>query len=82
MGPGLRRDDEGGKGDVRANGPLLFRLEARLGETGVLLAFLLPALALLVFAQFYPLVYSAVVSFYDWTLSRSPLPGGFVGFAN
>ena len=82
MGPGLRRDDEGGKDGVRANGPLLFRLEARLGETGVLLAFLLPALALLVFAQFYPLVYSAIVSFYDWTLSRSPLPGGFVGLAN
>ena len=67
---------------MRANGPLLFRLEARLGETGVLLAFLLPALVLLVFAQFYPLVYSAVISFYDWTLSRSPLPGGFVGLAN
>ena len=65
-----------------AGGPLFFRLESRLGERGVLIGFLLPALALLVFAQFYPLVYSAVISFYDWTLSRSPLPGGFVGLAN
>ena len=65
-----------------AGGPLFFRLESRLGERGVLIAFLLPALVLLVFAQFYPLAYSAVISFYDWTLSRSPLPGGFVGFAN
>jgi multiple sugar transport system permease protein len=65
-----------------AAGPLLFRIESRLGERTVLLGFLLPALALLLFAQFYPLVYSAIISFYDWTLSRSPLPGGFVGLAN
>jgi multiple sugar transport system permease protein len=71
-----------GAAGVRADRPLLFRLESRLGETGVLLAFLLPALAVLLFAQFYPLVYSAIISFYDWTLSRSPLPGGFVGLAN
>jgi ABC-type sugar transport system permease subunit len=67
---------------MRSGGPLLFRLESRLGERGVLLAFLLPALALLVFAQFWPLASSAVISFRDWTLSRSPEPGGFVGLAN
>ncbi|MDR3473402.1 MAG: sugar ABC transporter permease [Devosia sp.] len=58
------------------------RLESRLGETGVLMAFLVPSLIVVGIAQFYPLGYSAVISFFDWTLSRSPVVGPFVGFAN
>lgn len=58
------------------------RLESRLGESGVLLAFLAPALFIVAFAQFYPLAYSAVISFFDWRLSRSPVIGPFVGWAN
>lgn len=58
------------------------RFESRLGEAGVLLAFLVPALVVVAFAQLYPLVYSAVISFFDWTLSRSPVIGPFVGWGN
>jgi len=58
------------------------RIEARIGERGTLLLFLVPALIVLVAAQFYPLAYSAWVSMVDWTLSRSPVPRGFVGFDN
>jgi multiple sugar transport system permease protein len=58
------------------------RIEAGIGERGVLALFLAPALIVLLTAQFYPLAYSAWVSTVDWTLSRSPVPGGFVGLDN
>jgi ABC-type sugar transport system permease subunit len=58
------------------------RIEARLGEAGVLVLFLLPALLVVAFAQFYPLISSAILSFFDWTLSRSPVVGPFIGFDN
>lgn len=57
-------------------------LESRLGERGILVAFMVPAVAIIMVAQFYPLGYSLYISMVDWTLSRSPEPGGFVGFAN
>jgi ABC-type sugar transport system permease subunit len=58
------------------------RIEARLGETGALVLFLAPALAVVALAQFYPLLSSAFISLHDWTLSRSPLMGPYVGLAN
>ena len=61
---------------------LIGRLERRLGETGLLLVFLFPSLAVVGFAQIYPLVDSAVISFFDWTLARSPTIGPFVGLSN
>ena len=62
--------------------PLAMRLERRLGESGAFTLFLVPALILLTFAQFYPLFYSAVISFYDWALAKSPVPGAFIGLGN
>jgi multiple sugar transport system permease protein len=44
--------------------------------------FLLPSILLLGFAQFYPLLSSLWVSFFDWSLGRSPTIGPFVGFNN
>lgn len=61
---------------------LVERIEARLGERGVLALLLVPALVVLVAAQFWPLVYSAWISLVDWSLSRSPEPRGFVGLDN
>lgn len=61
---------------------LVARLEGRLGESGVLLLFLAPALLVVAVAQFYPLASSAVLSFFDWSLSRSPRVGPFIGFDN
>ncbi len=58
------------------------RAERALGERGTLLLFLFPAVLVLVCAQIYPLGYSAWVSLVDWSLARSPVPGGFVGLAN
>ena len=52
------------------------------GETFMLILFLLPALAFLLLAQGYPLVYSLYLSFVDFALARSPVPGDFVGLAN
>jgi ABC-type sugar transport system permease subunit len=57
-------------------------LEDRIGERGILIAFMVPAIVIVVVAQFYPLLYSLYISFVDWTLTRSMEPGGFVGFAN
>lgn len=57
-------------------------LEARIGERGVLLLLLAPALLVLILAQGWPLAYSAYLSTVDWTLARSPVPRGFVGFGN
>jgi ABC-type sugar transport system permease subunit len=62
--------------------PWLTRTEQRLGEVGPLLAFLMPALLILFVAQGYPLWSSLRISFFDWSLARSPMPGPFVGFAN
>jgi multiple sugar transport system permease protein len=62
--------------------PLFLRIEEKLGERWPLVAFLLPALAVLAFAQIYPLALSLLDSFRDWSLSRSPVPGPFVGLAN
>ncbi|MDQ0474389.1 carbohydrate ABC transporter permease [Labrys wisconsinensis] len=58
------------------------RLESGIGERGILLAFMAPAVTIIVVAQFYPLAYSLYISLVDWTLSRSMTPGGFVGLAN
>lgn len=68
-------------GTLRPAG-LIGRLEARLGETGILLLFLLPAVLVVAAAQFYPLASSAIISFFDWSLARSPTIGPFVGFDN
>jgi multiple sugar transport system permease protein len=57
-------------------------LEDRLGERGILALFIVPAVAIIIIAQFYPLAYSFYISLVDWTLSRSTAPGAFVGFAN
>lgn len=53
-----------------------------LGDTPVLLMFLVPALAVLIVAQFVPLAQSAWVSLHDWVLARSPVMGRFVGLDN
>jgi multiple sugar transport system permease protein len=47
-----------------------------------LLLFLLPALVLVLGVQAYPLLYSFVLSFQDWTLTRSQSPEGWVGLGN
>jgi len=57
-------------------------LEERIGERGILIAFMVPAIAITILAQFYPLFYSLWISFVDWTLTKSIEPGPFVGFAN
>ncbi len=67
---------------TRAGLPWLTRTEQRLGESGPLLVFLLPALLILLVAQGYPLLASLRISFFDWSLARSPAPGPFVGLAN
>lgn len=61
---------------------LIGRIEAWLGETGALVLILLPAIVVVGAAQFYPLISSAVISFFDWTLSRSPTIGPFIGLGN
>jgi ABC-type sugar transport system permease subunit len=53
-----------------------------LSEKGMLFLFLLPALAFLLIAQAYPLIYSFYFSFIDFSLAKSPLPGGFIGLDN
>jgi multiple sugar transport system permease protein len=67
---------------ARGGWPLIERIEARLGERGVLALLLAPALVVLIAAQFWPLLYSAWISLVDWSLSRSPEPRGFVGLDN
>jgi ABC-type sugar transport system permease subunit len=57
-------------------------LEQKIGERGILVAFMVPAIAITVVAQFYPLFYSLWISFVDWTLTKSIEPGPFSGFAN
>src|SRR3954469_11973061 len=57
-------------------------LESKIGERGILLAFMAPAIVIVIAAQFYPLFYSLYISFVDWTLTRSIQPGPFVGLAN
>ena len=57
-------------------------LEQKIGERGILIAFMVPAIAITVLAQFYPLFYSLWISFVDWTLTKSIEPGPFVGVAN
>jgi ABC-type sugar transport system permease subunit len=58
------------------------RIERGLGDQGTLALFLLPGLALLIAAQFYPLAWSAWVSFVNWSLASSPLPRGYADLAN
>jgi ABC-type sugar transport system permease subunit len=48
----------------------------------VFLACLVPALALLAATQLWPLLQSLNISLHDWTLSRSPVMGEWVGLAN
>ena len=48
----------------------------------VLVGFLVPALAWLLFAQGYQLLYSLYLSFQDWALTTSDTPQGFVGLDN
>jgi ABC-type sugar transport system permease subunit len=57
-------------------------MRAQLGEKGMLILFLIPALIVLLLVQGYPLAYSGYFSLVDWTLAKSPTPGGFVGLAN
>lgn len=61
---------------------LVARLERQLGETGILLLFLAPAMLVVAVAQFYPLASSAILSFFDWSLARSPTVGPFIGLDN
>lgn len=58
------------------------RIEQKLGEQGTLALLLLPGLLVLIAAQFYPLAWSAWISFVDWSLASSPTPRGFAGLAN
>ena len=44
--------------------------------------FVLPSLLLLVSIVLYPLIFSLFYSFHNWNLQISPVPMGFVGFAN
>lgn len=60
----------------------LERVGDRLGDRGVLIIFLIPALAVIAVAQFYPLIESIIITAHDWTLARSPVMGRFVGFDN
>ncbi len=43
---------------------------------------LTPALLILAGTTLYPFIYSFITSFRVWKLTKSPLPGGFVGFDN
>lgn len=58
------------------------RFRSQIGEQGMLFAFIVPALGVLLVTQAYPLAYSAYFSLFDWTLSRSPVPGAFIGLDN
>lgn len=44
--------------------------------------FALPALAIILVAQAFPVIYSLVMSFRNWSLASSLTPGGFVGLEN
>ena len=57
-------------------------LKDQLGEKGLLIIFLVPALAVMILAQAYPLIYSLYLSFVDLALVKGPTPSGFVGLAN
>ena len=43
---------------------------------------LIPTLLILIGTTLYPFVYSFITSFRVWKLTRSPVPGGFIGFDN
>ena len=51
-------------------------------DAGTLIAFLLPALLVIVLSQVFPVLYSLQMSFRDWALAKTQVPGGFVGLAN
>ncbi|SDB24539.1 carbohydrate ABC transporter permease [Bauldia litoralis] len=68
-------------GEGLPGGPIA-RAGERLGERGALALFLVPALAVIAVAQFYPLVESIIITTHDWTLARSPVMGRFVGLDN
>lgn len=61
----------------RERSPLIGRRDRLLLAAGVV-----PAIAWLVFSQGYPLVYSLVLSFQNWSLASSQVPEGFAGLAN
>jgi multiple sugar transport system permease protein len=51
-------------------------------EAGTLVLFLIPAFAVIIVSQVYPVLYSFQMSFRDWALAKSQTPGPFVGLAN
>ncbi len=52
------------------------------GESYVKWVMLTPTMLILAGTTLYPFIYSFITSFRYWKLSRSPVPGKFVGFAN
>jgi multiple sugar transport system permease protein len=54
----------------------------RLSDRVILCGMLVPAVLLIALTQMWPLAMSAWISLHDWTLSRSPVMGGFVGLSN
>jgi ABC-type sugar transport system permease subunit len=56
--------------------------KSEISERGPLVLFLVPALAFLLLAQGYPLIYSLYLSVIELELAKSPEPGGFVGATN
>lgn len=61
----------------RERSPLVGRRDRLLLAAGVV-----PAVAWLGFSQGYPLVYSLILSFQNWSLASSPVPEGFAGLSN
>lgn len=51
-------------------------------DAGILIAFLIPALVVIVLSQVFPVLYSFQMSFRDWALVKTQVAGGFVGLAN
>jgi multiple sugar transport system permease protein len=71
-----------GEPTAPAHRPFVLRAETAMGETWPFVLFLLPAVVVIAVAQAWPLATSLVISFYDWSLARSPQPGPFIGLGN
>jgi multiple sugar transport system permease protein len=71
-----------GKAGTTTRASVIYRIEERLGERGPFILILLPALIVIGVAQAWPLATSLVISFFDWSLARSPRIGPFIGFGN